>query len=78
MRLSPVRRARSTAGLMRGGPEGMWPKWRSTRALTSSGSTSPATTSTALAAPYQVSNQVRTSSSEAAFRSSIEPMVEWS
>ena len=58
-------------------PRGMWPKWRSTRARTSSGSTSPATTSTALAAPYQVSNHVRTSSSEAAFRSSIEPMVEW-
>jgi hypothetical protein len=43
--------------------------------LTSSGFTSPATTRVALDGPYQVLNQVFTSSREAAFRSSIEPMV---
>ena len=38
---------------------------------------SPASTSTALFGPYQVRNQLFTSSSEAALRSAIEPMVLW-
>ncbi len=78
MRLGSLRRASEVSGLISGGPEGMWPKYFSTRALTSSASTSPATTSTAFAAPYQMSNHSWTSASEAAFRSSIEPIVEWS
>ena len=53
----------------------MWPKYFSTRAFTSSGLTSPATTRVALVGPYQVLNHSLTSSSEAALRSAIEPMT---
>src|SRR5215510_13353262 len=57
------------------GPEGMSPKYFSTFSFAAAGLTSPAITTTALAAPYQVRNQFFTSSSDAAERSSIEPMV---
>ena len=74
-RCSPVRFAIQASWRVSGGPEGMLPKYFSTRAFTSSAFTSPATTITALAAPYHSLNQSFTSSRVAASRSCIEPMV---
>ena len=59
------------------GPAGMSPKYFATFSFAVARSMSPASTSTALLGPYQVLNQVFTSSSEAALRSFIEPMVLW-
>ena len=74
-RCSPVRLAIQASCRVSGGPDGMLPKYFSTRAFTSAALTSPATTRTAFAAPYHPLNQSFTSSSEAASRSSIAPMV---
>ena len=56
---------------------GMSPKNFSAFALAVARSMSPASTSTALFGPYQLRNQVFTSSSDAAFKSFIEPMTVW-
>jgi hypothetical protein len=55
----------------------MSPKYFVTFSFAVARSMSPASTSTALLGPYQVRNQVLTSSSDAALRSFIEPMVLW-
>ena len=55
----------------------MSPKYCATLALAVARSMSPASTSTALFGPYQLRNQFFTSSSEAAFRSFIEPITVW-
>jgi hypothetical protein len=47
----PVRLATHASWRVVGGPDGMSPKYFSTRAFTSAGFTSPAITSTALAGP---------------------------
>ena len=75
-RVEVVRGAGSTLGWAMVGPAGMSPKYWVTLALAVSTSMSPASTSTALFGPYQVLNQRCTSSSEAALRSLIEPMVD--
>ena len=67
----------STAGCAMSGPAGMWPKYFATFAFAVSTSMSPASTSTALFGPYQARNQFLTSSSDAAFRSAIEPITLW-
>ena len=54
---------------------GIGPKWRSIMARAASVSKSPAIVRTALFGAYQVAKKSRTSSSEAALRSSIEPIV---
>ena len=54
---------------------GMSPKYSVTFCLAVFRSMSPASTSTALLGPYQLLNQVFTSSSVAASRSAMEPMV---
>ena len=69
--------ATSTFGWAMVGLAGMSPKYFATFSLAVATSMSPASTSTALFGPYQVLNQVFTSSSEAALRSFIEPMVLW-
>src|SRR6187399_2820936 len=61
-RRSPVILATFSSWCRIVGPEGMSPKYFSTRALASAAVTSPAITSTALAAPYQVRNHSFTSS----------------
>ena len=55
----------------------MSPKYFATFSFAVFRSMSPASTSTALFGPYQVRNQVFTSSSLAASRSFIEPIVVW-
>src|SRR5204863_1388 len=67
------RRSRSKWG--NGPPEGMSEKYCSTSCFASPGTKSPITVSTALSGRYQVRKKSRMSSSEAAPRSSIEPMV---
>jgi len=56
---------------------GISPKYFATLALAVATSMSPASTRTALFGPYQLRNQLFTSSSEAALRSFIEPMTVW-
>jgi len=67
----------STLGWAMVGVAGISPKYRVTLSLAVARSMSPASTSTVLLGPYQVLNQVLTSSSEAASRSFIEPIVVW-
>ena len=76
-RVDSLRCATSTFGCAMVGEAGMSPKYFATFALAVARSMSPASTSTALLGPYQVRNQVLTSSSFAALRSFIEPMVVW-
>ncbi|VTQ58430.1 Uncharacterised protein [Stenotrophomonas maltophilia] len=76
-RVSALRLATFTAGCAMVGPAGMAPKYLPTFSLAVARSMSPASTSTALFGPYQVRNQVFTSSSDAAFRSFIEPITPW-
>src|SRR3546814_4759482 len=59
------------------GLAGMSPKYFATFFFAVSTSMSPASTSTALLGPYQVRNHCFTSSSLAALRSFIEPIVVW-
>ncbi|MNM51951.1 hypothetical protein D3C81_630200 [compost metagenome] len=59
------------------GVAGMSPKYFATLACAVATSMSPASTSTVLLGPYQLRNQFFTSSSDAALRSFIEPMVVW-
>ena len=71
------RLATSTLGWAMLGPAGMSPKYLATFSFAVATSISPASTSTALFGPYQVRNQVFTSSSEAALRSFMEPITLW-
>ncbi|MNI58933.1 hypothetical protein D3C73_1140680 [compost metagenome] len=75
--MSAGRLATSTFGCAMVGPAGMLPKYLAAFSLAVARSMSPASTSTALFGPYQVRNQVLTSSSEAALRSFIEPITLW-
>jgi len=59
------------------GLAGIGPKYCSTQARARTGSTSPTIERTALLGAYQVRKKAPTSSSDAASRSSIDPIVGW-
>ncbi len=61
----------------RSGLAGIGPKYRSAHARTCTRSQSPTTERTALLGAYQVRKNALTSSTEAASRSAIEPIVGW-